>query len=264
MNNNDDVNAFFATEDNDEVNFVNHNPTDYESFHAFNDDINKVYEKVEKENSRRDRAKFLEAWDNSMPDRWRGASLARIKNPAAAAALDLIKQGKGNFFITGSSGAGKTYLAYAIIRRYIGVGWVTPSRVKIISEETILSYATSGFEGKYKFDKLFDKRYTLFLIDNVGMKAQYDTRRELPMFEQLLDYIYNNSLFVIFTSNNSAASFSNVLTESGASKFTHLIAGRTIEIKGTRTPSLNDWTENERKEMDALRTERELLDEFDG
>ena len=257
---------FFDTEDSeDEVKFVNHNPTDYQSFHTFNESLNKLYEVVEKEKTILERAKNLQLWDENLPPRWRGASLSKMENPASKEALSIIKtKGKGSFFVIGPPGAGKTYLAYAILRKYIGLGWVTPTRIKVISEDIILNYAGGGFEGKAKFDKLFDKNNTVYLIDNVGMKQQYDSRREIPMLEQLLEHIYSNSLMVIFTSAHSSSSFANKMTTSGGSKLKHLIADRVVEIKGTRTPTVNDWTEEEQEANEKLDKDKEILDEFDG
>lgn len=247
----------------DNFNFVNHNETDFESFRKFQQDIDKRYSKVERERTIRERSKNLEKWDNSLPERWRGASLSKIHNPAAEVALNIIKEkGKGSFFVNGNAGSGKTYLSYAIIRKYIGSGWTTFSQVKIISEESILGLAYTGFEGRSRFEKMFDDKYKVYLFDNVGGREHYDTKKETPLWERLIDHIYNNSLYAIFTSNDSALNFSEILSDSGQAKFSHLISGRTIEVRGTRQPAISG--KDDKKKSSKNNNFDSKLDAFDG
>lgn len=212
------------------------NPTDFDSFKKFQNEIEERYSRVEKERIIRERQSNLEQWDNSLPPRWKGASLAKMNNPAAEKALNIIKNdGNGGFFITGNAGSGKTFLSYAIIRKYIGKGWTTFSQVKIVSEESLLGLGYMGFEGRSRFEKMFDRRYNTYFFDNVGEKETYDNKREIPLWERFIDHIYSNSLNAIFTSNYDIDSFANVLSDSGRAKFEALIGNRIIEINGTRS-----------------------------
>lgn len=212
---------------------LKHNETDFKGFRDFQDKINKRYTVVERERLIEERSNNLKKWDNSVPSRWRGASLTKIQTPAAKSALKIIKEtGKGSFFINGVAGSGKTYLAYAIIRKCIGSGWATFSEVKIISEETLLGYAYTGFEGKAKFEKLFNPQYKVYLLDNIGGRENYDVNREVPLLERLIDHFYTNSIPVIFASNDSASRFAEVLGESGKAKFRDLVSRRVITLSG--------------------------------
>lgn len=244
--------------------FANHNETDFDAFRKFQSDIDKRYSKVERERTIKERSANLEKWDNSLPERWRGASLSKIQNPAAGKALEVIKdQGKGSFFVYGDAGSGKTYLSYAIIRKYIGAGLTTFSQVKIISEENILGLAYTGFEGRSRFEKLFNDKYKVYLFDNVGGREVYDTKKETPLWERLIDHIYNNSLYAIFTSNETASNFSEILSDSGQAKFSHLISNRTIQVKGKRQPTLTD-KEYSQKTSSSKDNYDSKLDSFDG
>lgn len=255
----DDFRRLLNERTKNDFKFVNHNETDYSGFKDFQSSINEKFAKLEKEKSRRERIKNLKTWDENMVTRWRGASLGKTDNPAAQQILEIIgRDGFESFYIHGDVGSGKTYISYGILRKFIGSGYVSPSQIKIISEETIMGYALTGFEGRAKFDELFDSKYKVYLFDNVGSKTEYNKRREVPFWEQLMEHIYSNSLTAIFTSNEEPTSFAGILNESGESKFSHIIAERVIEVKGTRTPKLPSAPEKKPTNGDSL------LDQFDG
>lgn len=237
-----DFDKFHAATSTEDFKFINHNEADYTSFKNFQNKLNEKFSEVEKRKELDTRKENLKTWDENLSSRWRGASLvtmAKNGDSASKTALKLMNKGKiDNYFISGESGVGKTYLAYAIARRYIGLGYISPSQVKIISEEKIMSYALTGFEGRAKFDELFKPKYRLFLLDNVGSKESYDARREIPFWEQLIDHIYTNDLSAIFTSNEPAMAFARILNNSGDSKFRHMVNGRVITREGSRTPDL--------------------------
>lgn len=237
--------------------FVKHNKTNYADFIEYQNSINEKFEKVEKENKRLQRKMKLMKWDDSLPERWRGASLSKIENEAAIKALDIITAHKDtNFYITGDAGSGKTYLAYAILRRYIGFGFISPSQIKVISEEELTSYANGGFIGRDRFEEILKSQYQVYVIDNVASKETYSTK-ETSLWEQLLDHIHKNSLTIIFTSNESRSSFASILSNSTALKFKELTEDRVLTVKGTRTPDFDD-------DPDLLTTSKStsLLDQF--
>jgi DNA replication protein DnaC len=255
----DDFKKLLGQRTKNDFKFVNHNQTDYDSFKDFQSSINSKFAKIEKEKSRRERIKNLKTWDENLVTRWKGASLGKIENTAAQQILEIIgKDGFESFYIHGDAGTGKTYISYGILRKFIGSGYVSPSQIKIISEETIMGYALTGFEGRARFDELFDSKYKVYLFDNVGSKEEYNKRREVPFWEQLMEHIYSNSLVAIFTSNEEPKSFAGILNESGESKFSHIIADRVIEVVGTRTPKLPEVAEKKSSGGDNL------LDRFDS
>lgn len=257
-----DNNIFDKASASGDYGFINHNPTDFDAFRKFQQGIDKRYSKVERERVIRERSANLNKWDNSLPERWRGASLSKIQNPAAQVTLDVMKErGKGSFFVYGDAGSGKTYLSYAIIRKYIGAGLTTFSQVKVISEESILGLAYTGFDGRGKFEKLMDSKYKVYLFDNVGERETYDSKKETPLWERLIDHIYNNSLYAIFTSNETASSFQEILSDSGQAKFSHLVSHRTIRVNGTRQPTLTD---KEISQRGSKESEADKLSAFEG
>lgn len=241
MNDMNDSDTFFNAASSGKYNYKKHNATDYERFKKFQEEIDERYSAVEKKRILKERVNSLRKWDESLPERWRGASLTSIENPAAKEATKIINElGKGSFFMTGDAGSGKTYISYAIVRKYIGKGWTSLAQTKIISEESMLNMAYTGFEGKNKYEKLFDNRYNVYIFDNVGEREEYNVVKEIPLWERIIDHIYNNSLSAIFTSLNSPMGFADLMSDSTQAKFSHLISERIIQVKGSRTPILNN------------------------
>lgn len=210
----------------------NHNETDYEAYKSFQKTIDETYSHIERDRIIAERKRSLQVWDAKTPERWRGASLSKIENPAASQALELIKEhGYGSFFLNGDAGSGKTYIGYAIIRKFIGAGLGTFSNTLLTNEEYINGLAYTGFEGRNKFEKVINSKNKIFLFDNMGSKDNYNLDKEVVLWEQIIDHIYSNSLYAIFTGPHSVESFSEILSESGKVKLLSIVNGRTITVE---------------------------------
>lgn len=230
------------------------NPTDYERYFELQKDIESRMEKVNKERVILERKRNLVKWDQSLPIRWRGASLNKINTDASKKVSKKLKQyPNGSFYFKGLPGSGKTYLAYAALRRLIGSGHTTPSRIKIISEDSVLGFSKEGYRGRDQYNQLFNNIYNVYLIDNIGNQKDYD-EKESMFLEQLIDHIYANSLMAIFTSTVSAGRFGGILTSTTKSKLSFLVEDRIIKVEGKKAPKISDNEE----------IEDEILSQFDN
>lgn len=234
---------FLYTENTESV--PKNNPTDYERYFELQKSIDEKMEKVNRDRTIMERKRNLVKWEQSLPVRWRGASLTKINTEAAKIVASKIKKyPNGSFYFKGEPGSGKTYLAYASLRRFIGSGFTTPSRIKIIGEDTILGYAKEGFRGRDQYNKLFNPIYNVYVFDNIGNQEVYD-EKEISLLEQLIDHVYSNSLTAIFTSTVPAIKFASILSGSTKSKLSFLIEDRAIKVQGHKAPTINDWDEDE-------------------
>lgn len=218
----------------DEFKLINHNDTDFDSFKTFQANMDARFGKLEKERAKKEIKANLKRWEEMLPSRWSGAILTQINEPADRAAGQIIRlladYEHPSLFIKGPSGSGKTYLAYATARRFIGLNWARPSQIKLVSEEMLMGFAASGFEGQNRFNEILNSRYVLYIFDGIGSKANYSPK-EQQMWEQIIDHIYSKDLTAIFTSNKSADSFAAHLSDSAESKLAHLIDGKIIEVE---------------------------------
>lgn len=270
MNRESDI--FFKAASNEGYTFTNHNEADYDNFRKFQENLDQRYVLLEKERIIKERKNNLLKWMDKLPERWKDASLAKIikdrqddgKSAEAATKINeiLSSSGKGSFYLSGQASSGKTYLAYAVARKYITKGWTTPSQVKVISEESMLNLAHSGFSGRDRFEKLLNPQYNMYIFDNVGEKEKYDPAKEISLWERMIDHIYNNSLSAVFTSTFPVEDFTDNMSESIQAKMIHLVDDRVINVYGSSLPSTKiikkpDNTNNKKfKDLP--------LDSFDG
>lgn len=227
-----------------------HNVTDYDRFAELTSKMGERFDRMTESRTREERAARIRTWDRKLVAPWNQARLSRLTDQAAAADTKriIVDKGWGSFFVYGPPGSGKTYLALAIARRYIGMGLVSPSQVKHVSEDRIISNIRSGFKGRQEItDDLFSNQYKLYILDNVGHKNSYDGD-ESSMWEILMDHVVTHGLAVIFTSSHSLASFSEKLPGPAEAKVLRLVHGRTVTMNDVlEKSSAGEMTDRERK-----------------
>lgn len=208
-----------------------HNKTDFDAFNKFIEGLEERYKDVGRDRMIKERRESLMLWDQKLPRRWAGASLSTARNPAATEIAAKIKRyGVQSFFLQGDTGVGKTWMAHAVVRRYIGSGTVAPSQVVLLSEEAIVGMAHNGFQGRDKFEKVLNSNHKLFLIDNVGSKESINPEREGVLLDRLIDHIYTNSLIAVFTSNHDVDYFCESLGTSAGTKVRDLVCDTTVRL----------------------------------
>lgn len=223
---------FWVSDAADDFNFVNHNDTNYEEFRDFAKNIDERFSALEAKRAKAERIAALEKWDNSLPARWKDAKLNLIKKPVVGKILEILKKNlSSSFFFTGESGSGKTFVAYALVRRLIGHGLITPTQIRMISEKEMLGYATRGFKGADAFGEIFDSKYKLYIFDGIGSLSPMEEEKVSGLWEQIIDHVFTRDLVAIFTSGDKLENFTKNLSPSSETKLLTLIGDRELMVE---------------------------------
>ena len=213
-----------------DLDFVNHNETDFDSFREYTRVIDERYEAARKAKEVDAKKKNLVKWIEEVPDRWRRASFRTFDaesigghQSSAAAAKRMLRAKQRGFYISGPHTSGKSYLAYAIIREFVAHGKLKPSQIRVITEGDLIALANGGYESKEALDKVFDPRYKCYLFDSLGTRSSYDEKREAPALTKLIEEAYNRSALFIATSHMDLELYESGLSEQSAAKLRHMV-----------------------------------------
>lgn len=218
----------------DQFKAIKHNDTDFEQFKDFQKKLLERNENSSKEQLRETLLRRLRDWDDSTRrGRWHGATLKRLDSPVAEQIQRILESHEmsQSFYIQSTDAFHGTYVAYAIVRRYIGAGRAMPSRVIHISEDEILGYANGGFSGRDAFAKLIRKKNNVYVIDNCGARSEYTENREIPMLEELLGDIYKNNKIAIMVGQRSLGGYSEIFSPVGQSVLDGLFKNTVITLQ---------------------------------
>lgn len=227
-----DDDDFWTSDVTPDFAFVRHNETDFSTFRDFAKEIDERYASIEAKRAREERIAALDKWDRDLPDRWKDAKFSLIKKPVVGKILTALEASpRGSFFLTGGSGVGKTFVAYALTRRFIGHGVITPAQIKMISETALLSLISRGFKGADQAEELFDRRNKLYLFDGIGSLSDQESEKVSGLWEQLIDHIFTKDLMAVFTSSDSLDRFVETLSPSSETKIRTLIGDRSFVVE---------------------------------
>lgn len=228
----DEDSDFWTSGITPDFNFVKHNETDFTSFREFSKEIDHLYTSIEIKRAKEERIASLAKWDQSLPDRWKDAKFSLIKKPVVKKIIDALETAPaGSFFLTGGSGVGKTFVAYALLRRFIGHGIVAPAQIKMVSEKELLGFASRGFKGADAFEEVFDRRHKLYLFDGIGGLSDHEAEKVSGLWEQIIDHVFTKDLIAVFTSSDDLDRFVETLSHSSETKIRTLIGDRTFPVE---------------------------------
>lgn len=213
-----------------DLDFVNHNETDFDSFREYTKVIEERYEAARKAKELEAKKKNLVKWVQEIPERWRRASLKTYDadscggaQSSVEAAKRMLRSKQRGFYISGPHTSGKSYLAYAMIREFVAHGKLKPSQIRVITEGDLISLANGGYETREALDKIFDPHYKCYLFDSLGTRSQYDEKREAPAITKLIEEAYNRSALFISTSHMDLELYESGLSEQSAAKLRHMV-----------------------------------------
>lgn len=252
----------FFEETSKNFNFVNHNKVDYDSFFEFQKNRDNYMKSLEKDEEKEALLKNVKLWDSKTPARWNGASLSKLEDKNIK--IKLSKEIKTHvepqsFFLTGPVDSGKTYSAYAIYRRYIRMGLISPSEIFRTSESELLNYVNSGFAGRDKINRILSKSFKGMIFDSVG-EAEY-SEAENKMIDRLIEKLYSDNVSVIFVSSKNPNSWLRDLSENTETRVKKLVEDRLIKFPQRKSDTADEssvWDEVNRN------NDNDIFNKFKG
>lgn len=212
--------------------YIRHNPTDYENFQKFSTELQKQYERSEKERRIEDRKTMLLNWLPQIPEKFRKSTMKNFNNQAASdRVMELLRNKQRVFFITGEPLTGKTTLGYAILRKLIAAGKLLPSETKTLSERELLNVAAMGFDGREKLMSYTHRQYQAYLFDNAGAKESFSPKVDMPAISSIIEAVSERSAFLFITSTLTLQEYCELLYDgSTALRLREMVADAIIEL----------------------------------
>lgn len=209
---------------------INHNKTDHERYRREQDEVNANFQARAVQRARNDRVANLRVWDERVPPRWQGASIGHLPEGPQEVFKKIIAEGGRSAYITGREGSGKTYAAYAFIRRMVGRGTLLPSGVRTYTEAEIVGHARGGFSGRDALQAILDdKKTSAIILDGVGFVDDY-TDRDAIAVEQIIDRAYAEDLPLIVTGSIGPRDWANRFSESTDARLRELLRANVITL----------------------------------
>lgn len=222
-----------------------HNATDFDQFKDFQKNLLERFEDGSKAQRRETLKRRLRMWDMNTEGRWHRATLGKFEDRSTAERVQYLMKSDDSaqsFYIHSLDPYQGTYLAYAIVRRYIGHGKMTPSRIVRISEDELLGYATAGFAGKDAIAKLLQKQNTVYVMDNCGSRDEYNERFELPVIEQFISHVYSQDKQLLMISQVPLAEYKKLLSVSSQSRLDMLFDKTVVNLDAQHLPYPSEET----------------------
>ena len=232
------------------VGVIRHNRPDYGKFGDAIRRYDSLYEGVEKKQQFRLRKKGLRIWDDVVSERFpndsdRPVTLSSIRSDASVSVKKLVDSRKVPYlWIAGGNEKEKMLLAYAAVRRMVGKGVVSPSNVKTLSEEQIISFGRSGFDGNRRLEEVLSSRMSALIVEGLGSKNGLHGTMEKPSVERVIEHIYSNPVPVVVTSVSTPKEMDRSLNSPAGSKI--------LSMFGDSVVFLDDFCEYSRRKRRSI------------
>ena len=229
---------------------IRHNRPDYGKFGDAIRRYDSLYEGVEKKQQFRLRKKGLRIWDDVVSERFpndsdRPVTLSSIRSDASVSVKKLVDSRKVPYlWIAGGNEKEKMLLAYAAVRRMVGKGVVSPSNVKTLSEEQIISFGRSGFDGNRRLEEVLSSRMSALIVEGLGSKNGLHGTMEKPSVERVIEHIYSNPVPVVVTSVSTPKEMDRSLNSPAGSKI--------LSMFGDSVVFLDDFCEDSRRKRRSI------------
>lgn len=208
----------------------NKNSTDYEQLNEFFQQRNNSHEKIIADTKKEQLDANLEQWDSSVPSNYARLSLKNVDKSRNKRIIAKVKKAHSrNIFVFSENPNKREEVVYAILRDYVKMGFLSLSKVKHLTENDLVLWATVGFEGFKNLEvTLKDKKIEVFVIH--GFSEKKYSEKEVRMLDKVINHCFYNNIKLIFSSGVGLGYYKEILQKETYSVLTSILGENIINV----------------------------------
>lgn len=177
------------------------NPTDMDAYREYMRQERLELQKLEKEKEIKRLKKNLEDWTESLDWPWNQADLRFFQGRPVEIVNEELKHGKlRSFVMLGGANRGKTFLTYAVVKRFLQMGLVTPSQIRRTTVREAASNINGMFQSREWKDNFFSKDAKLLIVEGASREQSQLSDKSIERFwRELNDFCKQTEAKVIIT-----------------------------------------------------------------
>ena len=184
---------------------VRHNKVNHSNFQAFQARFENNHKNIESKLRKNVIRENLGVFAEEVPPRFAHASLPELARTNGSEETKWVLARLNNpsqpisFYLGVTSGYDNVMVAYAILRRYVGLGFLSPKQMVHIEENDIITLAKAGFHGAQDLQKLITKQTRAVIFSASSLVPSYSLQED-NYLSKIIDTIYKSNLTLLVTS----------------------------------------------------------------
>lgn len=184
---------------------VRHNEVNHTKFQAFQARFENNHKNIENKLRQNTIRENLRLFPELVPPRFARASLPELARTSGSQEIQWVLERLKNptspvsFYLGATGGYDNAMAAYAILRRYVGLGFLSPKQMVHIEENDIITLAKAGFHGAHDLKNLITKHTRAVIFSASSLVPSYSTQED-NYLSAIIDTIYKRNMALIVTS----------------------------------------------------------------
>jgi DNA replication protein DnaC len=208
----------------------------------FKKNINEIYEfsdyekelakKVAKEVKTEIWQQQWEAWQRSLPEKFRNAETEHAQVKERLKRIAAKQNGVAGLVVLGAPGFGKTFLSIAYANAAIKAGYFKPTEVLFGSESELLAGAANSSFGEVEkaIQRVVSPKIKMIIIDDVGRGTWLNEAMRPKVFSLVLDKFWSENRVVVLTSNLNPAALGEYIGDGAMDRLRSLAGGASVVL----------------------------------
>ena len=234
---------------------VNHNSTDYGRFHDFMAMFSRNHAATDAGTREAVVSSNLQEWVASLPVRYRDVTVRTLKTQYEGESTTWVCETLEatpepvSWFLGGRGDYNNVAAAYAILRRYMGLGYTTVAGAKIIKETDLLRMGRAGYRGVTEYEQLLKTPITATIFETNSITTNYSEQQDTYISE-LLEKFYESNTVTIIVSPLPFTEWVSKLSHTTENQIREILGTRILDatpktVTNNTTTNTTKWWDNE-------------------